>query len=149
VYKSKVELVEAIAKEKNANAFAVGVASVRIFMEKSSNAGQIALPVAEAMVKAGFKQAKAKIVEACRKVSRANIELVKIHQDRVVTTRLAHFFFGLFAILFCAFIFFTRISLTNSFCCSSFCSVIIFLRCKNTPDLRRVCGVYRRPGGRV
>ena len=76
VYTSKVELVEAIAKEKNANAFAAGVASVRIFMEKSSNAGQIALPVAEATVTAGFKQAKAKIVEACRKVG-SELGLIK------------------------------------------------------------------------
>jgi hypothetical protein len=44
------------------------VACVKLFMEKARGAGQIAPQVAEAMVKAGFKQAKPKVVEACRKV---------------------------------------------------------------------------------
>jgi hypothetical protein len=58
VFASKLALMPEVAKEKNAAAFVGAIKPCSIFMERAHGAGSIAVPVAEAMIKNGFKNGK-------------------------------------------------------------------------------------------
>jgi len=58
VFSSKLALMPEVAKEKNAAAFVGAIKPCSIFMERANGAGTIAVPVAEAMIKSGFKNGK-------------------------------------------------------------------------------------------
>jgi uncharacterized membrane protein YgcG len=66
VFTSKSELIVAVAQEKNANAFVAGIEPVSLFMARANGAASKAVEVAGAMIKTGFKNAKAKVVSSCR-----------------------------------------------------------------------------------
>ena len=66
VFSSKSELIVAVAQEKNANAFVAGIEPVSLFMARAQGAESKAAEVAGAMIKTGFKNAKAKVVSSCR-----------------------------------------------------------------------------------
>jgi len=75
VFASKAEtILEVVAKEKNANAFAAGLPALEAFVVKADAAAGLGPQVAEQVVRQGFKQPKPKAVEQARRVVVACVE---------------------------------------------------------------------------
>jgi len=75
VFTSKATIIlEVVAKEKNASAFAAGLPALEAFMAKADAAAGLGPQVAEQVVRQGFKQSKPKAVDQARRVVVACVE---------------------------------------------------------------------------